>query len=277
VGYSFLVWNVEHFKGGHNRTEKVDDLIESFQPDIFGILEFQAKDVARDLVHNYFNDYDFAFTDSKMSIEILVGWKRGKFDQVLYTQRREFQTGNVNLRPGGLLSFKRHGDSIFDNILFLHTDSGIDSTAYQNRQKMFKKIFDMKKAIENMSIQQGNARFIVCGDLNTMGRLKPDSVSKISSQQEIDKLTNDAQKSGMICLSKSHKETWGSSSKKSELDHVIASTDLSFRLNPKQNYIVNPMATYHVAVEGWNRYSGNARKSFLKNISDHCALYAEVL
>ena len=120
MSYSLLVWNVQHYRNvTAARTQKVADLISEFNPDVFGILEFEAKSAVRDLVMNYFTNYDFAMTDSKRAIEILVGWKRSKFEQVIFTQRRKFQSGNINLRPGGLLSFKTGlVKMFFENVLF---------------------------------------------------------------------------------------------------------------------------------------------------------------
>ncbi len=34
---------------------------------------------------------------------------------------------------------------------------------------------------------------------------------------------------------------------------------------------------YEVEVNGWNLLTGNARRFFIDNISDHCALFGEVL
>lgn len=276
MGYSFLVWNVEHFQARPDRIEKVDKLIEHFKPDVFGILEFQAKDVARSLVQKFFGEYDFAFTDSKLAIEILVGWKRGEFRQVIYTQRREFQAGNINLRPGGLLSFRQEGSEVFDNLLFLHTDSGTEDEDYKNRQTMFEKIWHMKSAIEGLPAQQGQARFIVLGDLNTMGRKKlSNSRPTIYARHEIEQLRLAAQNAGMRVLTKSHERTWStpSGSQKSELDHVIASTDLQFVQKTSQDAETSP---FEIEVHGWNKLSGHERRDFIKNISDHCALFGEV-
>jgi hypothetical protein len=276
MGYSFLVWNVEHFKAHPDRTEKVNDLIDHFEPDVFGILEFQAKDVARNLVQKFFDEYDFAFTDSKLAIEILVGWKRGEFRQVIYTQRREFQAGNINLRPGGLLSFRQDDSGVFDNLLFLHTDSGTEKEDYRNRQAMFEKIWHMKSAIEGLPAQQGQARFIALGDLNTMGRKKLGNIPTIYARHEIEQLKLAAQNAGMRVLAKSHERTWStpSGSKKSELDHVIASADLQFAQETSQSAETNP---FEIEVRGWNKLTGHERRDFIKNISDHCALFGEVI
>lgn len=275
MGFSFLVWNVEKFKENPSRTIKVDELIEHFRPDAFGILEFLAKNAARTLVHQFFDEYDFAFTDSQRAIEILVGWKRGKFRQVLYTQRREFQGGDSNLRPGGLLCLKQQNSDVFDNLLFLHTDSGRTEKDYENRQKMFKKIWSMKSAIESLGVQQGHARFMALGDLNTMGRKTVGSKPAISATEEIEALGIAAEDAGMRILPKSHSKTWSTpSGSLSELDHVVASNDLKFLQRTSNDAQNNP---FNIEVRGWNMLSGNARRSFIENISDHCALFGELI
>ena len=91
----------------------------------------------------FFRGYDFGLSDSKRRLEILVGWKRARFAQALYTQRREFDAKNPNLRPGALCSVRQTGEAAFHNFLFLHTDSGRRKTDYDNRQAMFKKIWKL--------------------------------------------------------------------------------------------------------------------------------------
>lgn len=267
MGFSFAVWNVEKFNYSPQRTTAVGNLIKNHDPDIFGILEFLAKDAARKLVRSDdFRLYDFAFTDSKQGIEILVGWKRAKFAQVLYTQRRELQVGNSRLRPGGLLSVLEKGDDVFSNLLFLHTDSGTDPLAFKNRQAMFGKIWSMKKALAKLPEQEGQARLIAMGNLNTMGRKGGPNAA-----DEIADLAAQATTAGMRMVQKSHEKTWSSDGKKmSNLDHVIASDDLQF----KTLQVGNPPV--EVLVDGWVNRTGEARLNFVKNISDHSLLYGEV-
>lgn len=266
MGFSFAVWNVEKFNYLPQRVTAIGNLIKSHDPDVFGILEFLAKDAARQLVRSKdFRAYDFAFTDSEQGIEILVGWKRGKFAQVLYTQRRELQVGNSRLRPGGLLSVLEKGDELFSNLLFLHTDSGTDATAYKNRQAMFDKVWSLKKALAKLQ-DNGNARLIAMGDLNTMGRK-----GGPSAVEEIAELERQAAKAGMTLLKKSHEQTWSSDGKKmSALDHVVASNDLSFKVQAPG------LQTVQILVDGWVNRMGEARVNFVKNISDHSLLYGAV-
>jgi len=124
MSFSVLVWNVQKFRGeSQARIDDVVDHIRAADPDIFGIIELEkpAKAVARQLIVEEFTDYDFAITDSKRQIDFLIGWKINTFEQILFTQRRDFQEGNINLRPGGLLSVRLPGEQAFHNVLFLHT------------------------------------------------------------------------------------------------------------------------------------------------------------
>lgn len=287
MAFTFLVWNVEKFRATNtSRIRTVADHIKDQDPDIVCILEFmgkssalkpaEKKDAARRLISRFLPDYDFGLTDSKKRLEILTGWKRDKFAQVLYTQRREFDVKNPNLRPGGLLSVREVGAASFHNFLFLHTDSGRKERDYNNRQDMFKKIWKLKRALERLPIQAGRARFVVMGDLNTMGRSAVGAKPSISAKQEIAALQQDAQNKGMRILSKSFPKTWSypSGSKKSDLDHVIASDDLTFQL---WTLVDDPNVEFEVEVRGWNERSGNARRSFIENISDHCSLWGEIV
>jgi endonuclease/exonuclease/phosphatase family metal-dependent hydrolase len=276
MSFKFMSWNVRHFQAATTtRIQQVAEHIGAEDPDVFGIIEFQAKDVARRIVTEYYDMYDFGMTDSKMGLEFLIGWRRGKFRQVIYTQRRDFMAGNTYLRPGGLLSFQEEGQSAFTNMLFLHTDSGRTKKDYNARQVMFSKIFSLKSAIQGLVIQNGNARLIVLGDLNTMGRAKTGNSPTVRANEEIANLEQSATAAGMRLLSKSHDKTWSnkSGSMKSDLDHVIASNDLEFREFFFDN---EPNHVFEIEVDGWNNLTGNARKSWIKNISDHCALSGEV-
>ncbi len=264
MGFSFAVWNVEKFKYNPQRVRAVGQLVAKHSPDVIGILEFLDKDAARRLVRGeHLADYDFAFTDSMKSIEILVGWRRGKFEQVLYTQRRELQVGNVNLRPGGLLSVLPKNEEAFTNFLFLHTDSGKDAQAFANRKLMFDKIWSLRDRLAALPEQGGEARLVALGDLNTMGQ-----THGASAAEEIAALEQAALANGMRMLPKTHPHTWSSDGKrKSNLDHVIASTELRFQPQTP--------APAEVLVDGWVNRSGDERVNFVKNISDHSLLFGE--
>jgi hypothetical protein len=88
--FTIMSWNIKQFQGDPVRTDVVAGMIRALDPDVFGIIEFLAKDVALSTISDGFDDYDFGMTDSRQAIEFLVGRKRGRFDQVLYTQRRDF-------------------------------------------------------------------------------------------------------------------------------------------------------------------------------------------
>lgn len=276
MAYSLLVWNVQHYRHATPaRTRRVAEIIADFDPDVFGLLEFEAKNAVRDLVMNNFTDYDFAMTDSKKAIEILVGWRRGLFEQVIFTQRRKFQSGNVNLRPGGLLSFRQAGEQVFENVLFLHTDSGKAVTDYENRQDMFGKMFRLKSALEGLPEQQGQSRLIALGDLNTMGRSRTDVLPTLRAATEIAELEADALAAGMRMLTKSHDLTYRSAggSLRGDLDHVIADDGLSFQTFS----FVGSQDLFEVECDGWVNLPEPARTTFIADIADHAALYCEIL
>ena len=88
--FTFMTWNVRMYRGSKARLEDVDILLSKYAPDVFGLIEFKAKKQVRELMLNRFPEYDFATTDSTVGLEVIVGYKRGKFKQVIWTQRREF-------------------------------------------------------------------------------------------------------------------------------------------------------------------------------------------
>lgn len=277
MAYSLLVWNVQHYRHATPaRTQRVADIIAGFDPDVFGILEFEAKDAVRDLVMNSFPQYDFAMTDSRRAIEILVGWKIDAFQQVIFTQRRRFQSGNLNLRPGGLLSIRQSGEPVFENVLFLHTDSGKSVADHQNRQDMFRKIFRLKRALEGLPEQQNESRLIALGDLNTMGRSRTATRPTIRADDEIGALATNASHAGMRMLTKSHDLTYRSAggTLRGNLDHVIADNALNFQT---WAFVDNPTQTFQVESDGWVNLSEPARTTFIRDIADHAALYCEIL
>jgi hypothetical protein len=87
MGFSMLSWNVEHFKGGA-RTKDVVAHVKNHDPDVFGLLEMEGTNVLA-VMQGEFPGYDFALTDGPQVQEILVGIRRGKFDQVGVSQKRE--------------------------------------------------------------------------------------------------------------------------------------------------------------------------------------------
>jgi len=280
---SVLSWNVRRLEKSLDRADRIAGIIRSEDPDIFGLIEFKAKDLVRAIMIQHFPDYDFGLTESSHDLEILVGWRREKFCQAIFTQRREFRVQSQGLRPGAVLSAFYAG--VFYNFLFLHTDSGTTKREYSNRKKMYEKVWSMNKALKKLEIMKGRSNLVVLGDLNTMG-----NGSTISSKQEIMHLKKSARKNGMHLLRKNYNETWhdwkirkGSSSnvlinlenlpgaRTADLDHIL----ISEGMNPRE-LGEDGGSSFNVRVRGWNQLENENLIDFLKNISDHSAIYAEV-
>lgn len=275
MSIKFLSWNVRHFKGDEARASDVVSLISDMEPDVFALLEFKAKSVMRSLMFDSFPEYDFAITDSRQGTEIIAGYKRGRFRQTIWTQKREFLAGNEFLRPGGLLTVNDEGQLL--NFLFLHTDSGTGRADYDNRQEMFKKIWKLDNRLRTISTS-GKANLIALGDFNTMGR-----GTSLTGEDEIEELAIDAGNNGMRLLSKDSNETWHQwgkgprgnrrklkvseldNSMRSDLDHIIISDGVEIELAGQNSE--------EAAVYGWNQLTGQERVDFLWETSDHAAIY----
>lgn len=276
--FTFLSWNVRHFRGDPARLNEVDTFISNLNPDVFGLIEYQGKSSIRELMVDRFPEYDFAVTDSTGNLEVVVGYRRGKFDQVVWTQKRQFNDVKRHLRPGAMISL-RIGEEFY-NLLFLHTDSGTKEADYKNRKKVFTKVWKLKKSLASRSAS-GNSNLIVLGDLNTMGKGRT-----ISGSSEIAKLEKSAIKQGMRLLSKDFDSTWSQwgtgrrgNRKKlkvseldglmtSNLDHVIAADELQFVPVGDNGEDIH--------VKGWQQLTGTDKTSFLWNLSDHCGIFGQV-
>ena len=276
MAFSFMFWNVERFAGGAERTRAVQEHIKNLDPDLFCLCEIRDKVALRSLLMERLTDYDFAVTDGGEEIELLTGWRKSAFRQILFTQRREFKAGNTNLRPGALTTVN-HGGTYY-NFLFLHTDSGTSFRDYSNRLDMYDKVWSLKETLDGIT-DGGAANFIALGDWNTMGKHASGSFPEISAEREIEELGRDANTAGMRILDKTYDQTlawkkWPSEPeyRLSNLDHMLATQNLQFR------QVAGPSGQQvEVRVEGWNLLSGNARTDFIEEISDHCAIYAELL
>jgi endonuclease/exonuclease/phosphatase family metal-dependent hydrolase len=269
--FSVLSWNIEKFAGGDARLKNVAAHIKGQDPDVFGLLEIMNADV-KALMEREFPDYDFALTDGPEVQEILVGWRRKKFDQAAFTQKRDFNVGNPALRPGALLSLRVGTD--WYNVLYLHTDSGTDAPAFGNRAEMFGKTWKLKNAIDKKLGGAAAGNLIVLGDLNTMGLMFPRSVKRferVDAPTEVEALGEAAQKAGMVLLAKDRSATWKGGAGESNLDHVLASAALGFK-----NFGTSA-APANVRVLGWNQFNGAQQANYLKEISDHSSLYVEVI
>lgn len=269
--FSVLSWNVEHFKGGADRVKNVVKHIKDQNPDVFGLFEVEGADVL-DLMENHFPDYDFNITDGPQAMEIIVAHRQGEFDQVVFTQKREFKAFNPDLRPGALLTLRT--GSLFSSLLFLHTDSGTEAPDFGNRQEMFEKIVSLKKRIDHLA-QDSNGRLIVLGDLNTMGLFYPTRKKahlRVSADEEIKTLDETGSKIKMSILPKDFDQTFNNGKLISNLDHVLASDNLTF---VQQGTTGNGEPAF-VSVRGWRQLTGSARDKFINEISDHNSLFVEV-
>ena len=226
-----------------------------------------------------FPEYDFSLTDSTQGLEVIMGYRRSVFKQVIATQRRAFNNAPRTLRPGALMSINFKGEWV--NILFLHSASGANKKAYELRQRSFNKIWSLQKVLTKAS-PSNKPNLIVLGDLNTMGNGK-----SVSGSDEIRNLQNKAKKNRMTMLTKDSDNTyheWGKgprdnrrrlrvneiqTARRSNLDHVLANDYLNFVIHGDDD-------TAPIHVEGWQQLSGRHRVNFLWSLSDHSALYGQV-
>jgi len=269
--FSVLSWNVEAFRGSQAQLANVAAHIRSLNPDVFGLFEVENVNIVA-LIGEHLPEYDYFLTDGPENKEVLVGARRGKFEQSVFTQKREFKAYNPTLRPGALLSVSLAGE--FYNILFLHTDSGTEAPSFGNRNEMFDKIWKLKAALDKQA-SSGAGRFIVLGDLNTMGLQFParkKSDTRVSEADEIKALQDLASKQGLTLLVKEFDKTFNNGKLTSDLDHVLATNNLTF--GELGQALGQP---FFVKVTGWQQLTGAARKKFIETISDHCSLYCEVL
>ena len=288
MGIRVTCWNVKEFGKSaktaaalRNRVKDVAKHIRNQKPDIFGILEVDNVDIL-DLIENEFSGFDFGFTEGKdehnrASKEILVGWKRaGPFDQVTFSQKRQFNLYNPYLRPGALLSFRK--GTHWYNILFLHTDSGTEARDFGNRYEMFDKVWNLRKALDKKGGSR-RERLVVVGDLNTMGlqyptRRKSDLI--VDGGREIEVLRDFAEKNAMSVIVKSHDSTWRKLGRnwESDLDHVMASDVISFQSLGTRT---DDGREFKVQVDGWVDKNPSDREAFIRDLSDHCAVTFEML
>jgi exonuclease III len=271
MAFSVLSWNIEHFKPNANRTLAVATRIKEHKPDIFAILETESLDTL-EMMQQHFPTYNFHITDGKQTQEIMVGVRQTVFDQVAFTQKREFDNGNPFLRPGALLTLNKNNQLY--NILFLHNDSGTDASAFGNRFEMIDKVKNMARAINRI---KPDAKVIIAGDLNTMGMSFPNlrkSNLRVSMEEEISGVASLMNAYNYQWATKQHDATWLSKpgSFDSNLDHVIHSETVT--LTPLGNRTDgNP---YQVRVAGWVGLTEAQQKTYMETLSDHCLLYWEV-
>jgi hypothetical protein len=268
--FSLASWNVEHFKDDPDRINRVVDFLVAPQggnrPDVFGLYEVEGKQVYDALVSKM-PGYTFHITEGPQTQEILVGVKSNF--TAFFTQKLEFKSGNKSLRPGALLAL--HIGNKNYSILFLHTKSGASPLGLGLRDDMFDRALKFRRTIEKAAnATQWSSKYLFLGDLNTMGMPYPFD-REIDAPTELRKLDGQASRRHMRRLTKSAPATWsnGSSSSipPSDLDQVVASSNISFR----------QFGGADVDVRGWASQSTNSQMdNWIKRYSDHSLLYMEV-
>jgi endonuclease/exonuclease/phosphatase family metal-dependent hydrolase len=266
--FTVLSWNVENLNVPNKDINRIIQHVRGYNPDVFALLEVVGAGVYQH-VATRFPNYTFHLTYGPQSQEILVGVRNTI--QSFFTQKTEFKSGNAYLRPGAMLTLT-FGNTPY-NLLFLHTKSTTYPVGLGLRDDMFKRAFKLKRRLD--SLINGNARFIFCGDLNTMGMSYPYN-REIDFVTELKKLRRDARRAGMDILDKSHNVTWTDANQHlhdSNLDHVVASDSVTVTRWSFPNGTEG-----EVEVKGWNDYTNGsaAWSNYVNRVSDHCSLYFEV-
>jgi len=265
--FSLASWNVEHFRGDPERTDRVLSFLEAQSPDIFALYEIEGSNAFAGLVERM-PGYTFHITEGRQTQEILVGLRSGLTG--FFTQRLEFKSGSSYLRPGALLTVVVDGASY--PILFLHTKSGDDPKGLGLRDDMLTRAIDFRKALDRAFDAEAGANYLFLGDLNVMGmRYTYARDRDIPAQTELHKLERKAARRDLRRLSKSAQATWSggstSSYPDSDLDQVIAAEHLRFK----------SFGGADVDVRGWTEEESAAdRDRWIREHSDHALLYLEV-
>lgn len=269
-----MSWNVEHFTGDksgsrRDRVRRVAEAVAATDPDIFAIMEVQSGRVFSEFVTRM-PGYVFAITEGPQTMEIMVGIKSGI--TAFMTQKNEFKRNNPGLRPGALVTVTTP-DGRHLPILFNHLKSLPSPEGFGLRDAMFEKAFGLKRAIDDASEGLGqDSRFILVGDLNTMGMTLKDSPLDISARHEVERLDRRFRRYGMERLDKTHPATFnngsGSRYPPSDLDHVFATPNLGF---------ADQAGGGRVKVGGWALEPDiQAQDRWIAAYSDHAPLIFEV-
>lgn len=268
--FTVLSWNVENFRVSDKDVNRIVQHVREYNPDVFALLEVVGAGVYQHIASR-FPGYTFHMTYGTQSQEILVGVRSTL--SAFFAQKTEFKAGNAYLRPGALITLT-FGNTPY-NLLFLHTKSTPKPVGLGLRDDMFRRAFRLKRRLDALVNGNGNARFIFCGDLNTMGMRYPYN-SNIDYVTELKKLRRDARRVGMDILDKSHNTTWTDANRQlpdSNLDHVVASQSVVIT-----RWLFPNGVEGEVEVRGWNEFSNGSSswRSFITRVSDHCSLYFEV-
>jgi exonuclease III len=271
--FSVVSWNVEHFRDDPGRIADVLALLRKQKPDVLALYEVEGSSVFEPLMQTM-PGYAFQITEGAQTQEILVGVKRSF--SAFITQRIEFRSGTTAMRPGQLVTLRIGGVSTM--LLFLHLASGNDPRGMGLRDDMLERAFDFRATLDKAAGGRGQARYMFLGDLNTMGLDYPFG-HDIAATAELQKWDGVAARAsvGMRRLVKTHDASWsnGSSSSvpPSNLDHVYASNNLSFKTWPRADGGVA-----EAALRGWVEEATDAKKdAWIARFSDHALMYFEVL
>lgn len=269
--FSVASWNVEHFKDDPSRVRRVVEFVGQQQPDVFGLYEVEGATIFNALV-KAMPDYAFQITEGVQTQEILVGIRHGL--SAFITQRTEFRSGTTHMRPGQLVTLTIGNERYM--LLFLHLSSGSDPRGMGLRDDMIERAFDFRKTLDAHDGRASGARYIFLGDLNTMGLKYPFDRS-IAPAVELAKWDAYAKRRGMTRLVKTVDASWWNGSKgslpPSNLDHVVASTNLKFRAFNRPGG-----GKAEVDVRGWAALATTAEKdAWIRRYSDHSLLYFEVV
>lgn len=270
--FSIAAWNVEHFKDDPERVKRVIGFMKAQRPDVFALFEVEGKTVFNELV-SQMPEYTFQITEGAQVQEILVGVRRTL--TAFITQKVEFRSGTTHMRPGQLVSIHK-GDTNY-SILFLHLASGTNPRGMGLRDDMVERALDFRKTLDKAAGGKGKAKYLAMGDLNSMG-LEYAFGKDIEAEIELKKWDRRAARAsiGMRRLAKTHEASWsngsGSRYPPSNLDHVFASTNLSFR-----SFRSSDGGMAEVDVRGWvQEPSVAAQDRWIEEYSDHALIYLEV-
>jgi endonuclease/exonuclease/phosphatase family metal-dependent hydrolase len=153
-------------------------------------------------------------------------------------------------------------------ILFNHLKSMPSPEGFGLRDGMVERAFGLKKALDGAAEHLGqDPKFILVGDLNTMGMNLKDSTYDVSAEEEIARLARRFGRYGMRHLAKTHGTTFNNGSKSSydpaDLDHVFATSNLCFA----------DQGGADVHVGGWALIDDVAeRDQWIAEFSDHAPL-----
>lgn len=266
---SFASWNVEHFHGKADRVARVVSLLSEVNADLFALYEVKGRTVYADLKEKM-PTHNFVITErtDSSSMEILIGFRKSL--GIFVTQRDEFRSKLPTMRPGMLATVSRGGEEY--SFLFLHLKSFDDPRSWGLRDDMFKHVASLKRALDKRS-PSGPAKFMVLGDLNTMGLSAPfNDVSDIDGMQELSFVEKRMARVHLRRLPKTHELTWWNGSDNyapgSSLDHVFAEESMRFKTFDQQA---------EIAVTGWPQESTpESRRSWIDRYSDHALLYGEI-